>query len=65
MKNRNGFDQYGRFPMDSVFTLKVIICTKTRRGQGVDGDPIRVITEVYTTDGDLIAEYDPQRDLHK
>lgn len=46
------------FEMDKVFTMEVIICTKERRGNGED-DPIRVITEVFTKDGELIAEYDP------
>lgn len=42
---------------DLVFTMEVIICTKKRRGNGTD-DPIRVVTEVFSKDGELIAEYD-------
>lgn len=44
--------------MDSVCVMEVIVCTKTRRGNGID-DPIRIITEVFTKEGVLIAEYDP------
>lgn len=44
--------------MDLVIIQEVIICTKKRRGDGIN-DPIRVITEVFTKDGKLIAEHDP------
>lgn len=44
--------------MDRVFVAEVIISTKKRRGNGID-DPIRVITEVFTKEGTLIAEHDP------
>lgn len=46
------------FSMDLVIIQEVIICTKKRRGDGIN-DPIRVITEVFTKDGKLIAEHDP------
>ncbi len=49
------------FNMDEVRQIEVIICTKKRRG--VSPDPIRIITEVFTLDGKLIAEYDPQTDV--
>jgi len=48
------------YRMDEVFVTEVIICTKQRRGNGID-DPIRVITEIFTMEGELIAEYDPIR----
>jgi hypothetical protein len=48
------------YPVDVVFIEEVIICTKTRRGEGNSKqDPIRVITEIFTKDGLKIAEYDP------
>jgi len=46
--------------MNTVFVSEVIICTKSRRGTGKDKtSPIRVITEVFDTSGEKIAEYDP------
>lgn len=44
--------------MDIVKNQEVIICTKERRGNGTDS-PIRVITEVFDKDGNLIADSDP------
>lgn len=49
-------------PPDTCVVTNVIICTKTRRGSGTEGDPIRIIVEVLTTDGKLIAEHDPIKD---
>jgi hypothetical protein len=43
---------------DMCFMQEVIICTKARRGNGTT-DPIRVITEIFTKEGEKIAEYDP------
>lgn len=48
------------FTMDKVFTQEVIITTMLRRGKGVEGDPVRIVTEVFTKDGKKIAEYDPE-----
>jgi len=45
--------------MDSVWVEEVIITTTERRGNGVEGDPIRIITKVFLKDGTLIAEHDP------
>lgn len=44
--------------MDKVVVMDLIVCTKTRRGNGED-DPYRVILEVFTKDGKKIAENDP------
>lgn len=45
---------------DKIFAAELIISTKTRRGSGLNSlEPIRVITEIYTLDGEKIAEYDP------
>lgn len=46
------------YSMDQVFTEEVIICTKKRRGNGKD-NPIRVVLEVFSKNGELIAENDP------
>ena len=39
--------------------IQVIRTYLTTRGKGVDGDPIRRITQYWTTDGQLLAEVDP------
>lgn len=46
------------FDADTAVVVEVIITNKKRRGNGKD-DPYRAITEVFTKDGQLIAEYDP------
>lgn len=47
-------------PMDSVWCEEVIISTTQRKGEGKYGDPIRIITQVFRKNGQLIAEYDPE-----
>lgn len=37
----------------------VIITRLTRRGAGKGADPVRIITQVWTLDGVLVAEQDP------
>lgn len=44
--------------MDQVRTQKVILAANMRRGKGVVGDPIRIITQVFCENGHLIAETD-------
>lgn len=44
--------------MDTIKCEEVIISTLARRGKGVKYSPIRVITQVFTKDGELIAEND-------
>ena len=39
--------------------IKVIRTYILRRGKGVDGDPIRIIEQFWTLDGELLAENDP------
>ncbi len=46
--------------MDQVKLEEVILCSKERRGKGTEADPIRIIHQVYTKDGNLIAENDPE-----
>lgn len=41
---------------------EVIITDKERRGTGETGSPIRKITQVYSKDGELIAEHDPYKE---
>jgi hypothetical protein len=49
-----------KMAMDKIWVQKVIIATVQRRGQGkVPHDPIRIITQVFSLDGKLIAEFDP------
>jgi hypothetical protein len=45
-------------PMDSAELIQVIRTTLTRRGDGKT-DPIRVITQYWSVDGELLAEVDP------
>lgn len=45
--------------MKEIQCKEVIISTLTIRGQGVVGDPIRRITQIFTKEGELIAEHDP------
>jgi len=46
--------------MDTVRVLKLIETTLTRRGEGKDlKDPIRIITQYWDLDGNLIFEIDP------
>lgn len=44
---------------DQTFCAEVIISTQARRGKGERLDPLRVITQVFTKKGKLIAEHDP------
>lgn len=45
--------------MNKVYAKQVIICTKGRRGVGVEHSPIRVITEIFDMNGELLADNDP------
>lgn len=45
--------------MDTVEVKQVIITTILRRGKGIEGDPIRVITQIWSMEGELIVEIDP------
>ncbi len=44
---------------DCVRQIEVIESTIMRRGKGVEGDPIRIITQYWSLDGRLLAEVDP------
>lgn len=43
---------------DTIKCEEVIIARVVRRGDGVN-TPIRIITQVFTKSGELIAEHDP------
>jgi hypothetical protein len=41
--------------------IQVIRTTLTLRGKGVEGDVMRIVTQYWTLDGELLAEVDPER----
>ena len=45
--------------MIKLITMQFIYSDESRRGKGVKGDVIRALTRLYTTEGELFAEYDP------
>jgi hypothetical protein len=42
-----------------VCVMKIIRTMLLRRGEGVTGDPIRIIIQYWSLDGVLLAEVDP------
>ena len=42
-----------------VQLIQAIVTNLLRRGTGDERNPIRIIRQVWTTDGQFIAEYDP------
>jgi hypothetical protein len=46
--------------MDNAELIQVIRTTLLRRGDGKD-DPIRIITQYWSVDGELLAEVDPDK----
>jgi hypothetical protein len=51
--------------MDKARAVQVIETTIARRGKGVDGDPVRIITQYWSFDGQLLAEVDPYEKENK
>jgi len=49
--------------MDKVEIIQLIKTTLTRRGKGIEGDPVRVITQFWDMQGELMFEYDPEKGL--
>jgi hypothetical protein len=49
----------------SVQRPEFILTTLTRRGAGKEGDPIRIIPELWSLDGKRLGEYDPCREKGK
>ena len=60
--NQANFVQTGPFwkhyPMDTVKCEEVIICFNKRIGKGTEKDPARIVLQVFTKDGKIIAERD-------
>lgn len=49
--------------MDQAKVIQVVVTTLTRRGSGQEASsPIRIVTQYWSLDGDLLAEVDPFRD---
>lgn len=49
------------YGMKSQVEIKQVVVTELlRRGRGMEESPIRIIRQVWSMDGLLIAEYDPQ-----
>ena len=45
--------------MNKVYVAELIVCEKERRGTGkCKSSPIREVLQIYTKDGNLLAEYD-------
>ena len=40
-----------------------VIQLRICRGKGIEGDPCREVVQIYTLDGELIAENDPIQEL--
>ena len=47
-------------PMLDVQVMQVVVTRLTLRGEGVNGDPMRRVTEVWDMRGNKIAESDPE-----
>jgi len=45
--------------MDYAKKIEVIETELLRRGKGVEGDPVRLIKQYWSMEGDLLAEVDP------
>lgn len=46
--------------MSSVQVIQVIRTTLTRRGEGTTADPVRLVTQYWLMDGNLLCEDDGQ-----
>jgi hypothetical protein len=48
----------------TVLLKNLIVCSVQRRGSGKDlHSPVRILDQVYTPEGDLVAEHDPCGDI--
>lgn len=43
---------------DNARVIRVIETTLTRRGSGQEGNPVRIVTQYWSLDGELLAERD-------
>lgn len=44
---------------DTAQLIPVLVTKLTRRGNGMPADPIRIITQIWHPNGELLAEVDP------
>lgn len=51
--------------MDTARKIEVIETTLLRRGAGVEGDPVRIIKQYWSLEGELLAEVDEFAKTHK
>ncbi len=49
---------WASYPQDTVKCEEVIICFNKRLGKGTEDDPVRIVLQVFTKDGEIIAERD-------
>ena len=49
--------------MNTAFVEELIITTLLRKGEGEPRSPIRIITQIWRKNGELIAEVDPWEPL--
>jgi hypothetical protein len=52
-------EHYVKSEHKEVRVCEVIITNNLVRGKGVEGDPMRKVLQVWSMDGELIAENDP------
>lgn len=48
-------------PYKDVEIIQVIRTRLERRGKGVEGDPLRIVDQIWSTTGKLIMENDPYK----
>lgn len=48
-----------RLETPRVVRVRSVIEVEAARGQGEEGDPIRIVTQYWSDDGKLLAEHDP------
>jgi hypothetical protein len=51
-------------PMNGARLVTLIESTIARRGKGTERSPIRIITQYFSTDGELVAEVDQNVQVH-
>lgn len=51
--------------MDECKIIEVIKSTLLRRGKGTEESPVRIITQYWTKEGELLFEKDPFEELTK
>lgn len=57
------FNVSGGIVGDEVEVIRVIRTNLVHRGKGVEGDPVRRITQYWDMDGNLLWETDPKDDV--